>query len=818
MFKNYIKIAFRTLRKHKLYSLINIFGLTLGISCCILIYLFIQNEFSYDKFHDNAENIYRIEEINYYAPKASIEPNPFFDTRSPENVRKSPWLPMPLGPALKDRIPEIEKYSRFDQNSYIVASVNQSFEEEISFVESNFFEVFSFPLIQGAPESVLSEPNDMVITPQIADKYFGDVDPIGKTLTLLLSNTEHIFTVKGIAEPSPANSSIQYSVVVRIENKPGYERNMSRWNSFNTPLFVQLSPTANITEFEKKLNQFAEERWSEDWPEDRARRGLPEDATVFEFEASKITKIHLDAGAEWFGVSNPMYSYILGMIAVLILIIACINYVTLTLSRSSSRVKEVGVRKSSGALRNQIAIQFWSETQLLTVFAMIAGIGLAELALPFFNELSGKNLAINYAENAGFLGYLLGITLLTGLIAGSYPAIILSSFEPVKVLKGLNSFQFKPRLIKGLLVVQYSLSIFLIISSVIMFQQLDFVSSKDLGYNQEQVVFINTHKGWSEEGTALMQLYREQLNGVPAIELVSGMTPSFTRGSNRYGFEIDGENKRSYIYYIDDKIVPTLGFELTQGRNLSIERPADINNSIVINEAFVAEMGWEDPIGKLVPWKGEDNPSTVVGVVKDFHFQSLEVEIEPMLFHMDPEQGGIADIAVRIKPGMISEALPELKKVWADVSPGIPFDYWFLDDAVANQYQEYKRWLSIMSASTFIAILIACMGLFALASLTASTRIKEIGIRKVLGAGVDQIIYLLNKDVLKLIFVSIVIATPVSWLIMDKWLSDFAYRISINFGVFGISAIVTLTIAMLSVSYHSIKAALSNPVESLKSE
>ena len=258
MFRNYIKIAFRTLRKHKLYSLINIFGLTLGISCCILIYLFIQNEFSYDKFHDNAENIYRIEEINYYAPKASIEPNPFFDTRSPENVRKSPWLPMPLGPALKDRIPEIEKYSRFDQNSYIVASVNQSFEEEISFVESNFFEVFSFPLIQGAPESVLSEPNDMVITPQIADKYFGDVDPIGKTLTLLLSNTEHIFTVKGIAEPSPVNSSIQYSVVVRIENKPGYERNMSRWNSFNTPLFVQLSPTANITEFEEKLNQFAE--------------------------------------------------------------------------------------------------------------------------------------------------------------------------------------------------------------------------------------------------------------------------------------------------------------------------------------------------------------------------------------------------------------------------------------------------------------------------------------------------------------------------------------------------------------------------------
>ncbi len=818
MFRNYIKIAFRTIRKHKLYSLINIFGLTLGISCCILIYLFIQNEFSYDKFHENAENIYRIEEVNYYAPKESIESRPFFDTRSPENVRKSPWLPMPLGPTLKDQIPEIKSFSRYDQSEYIVANENQSFEEEVSFVEAGFFEMFSFPLIQGSPESVISEPEAMVITPEIANKYFGDEDPIGKTLSVWISNTEQIFTIRGIVDSALKNSSIQFDVIIRIENRPGYERNMQRWNSFNTPLFVELAPNTKIAQFEEKLNQFAENKWSEDWPEDRARRGLPEDATVFEFVASQITKIHLDAGSEWFGVSNPLYSYVLGIIAVLILIIACINYVTLSLSRSSSRLKEVGVRKTSGALKNQIAIQFWSETQLLTLFAMIAGIGLAELALPFFNELSGKSLSINYIENAGFLVSLLGIAFLTGLIAGSYPALILSSFEPAKVLKGLNSFQFKPRLIKGLLVVQYSLSIFLIISSVIMFQQLEYVSSKDLGYNQEQVVFVNTHKGWSEEGTALMKLFRSELNGAPGIELVSGMTPSFTRGSNRYGFEIDGESRRSYIYYIDDKIMPTLGFELLQGRSLSAERPTDIKNSIVINEAFVAEMGWDNPIGELVPWKGEENPSTIVGVVKDFHFQSLETEIQPMLFHMDPEQGGIADIAVRIKPGMISEALPELKKVWADVSPGIPFDYWFLDDAVANQYREHKRWLSIMSSSTFIAILIACMGLFALASLTATTRIKEIGIRKVLGAGINQIILLLNKDILKLILVSIIVAAPVSWFIMDKWLSDFAYRISMNFGVFGISAIVALTIAMLSVSYHSIKAALSNPVESLKSE
>ncbi len=818
MFKNYLKIAFRNIRKHKLYSLINIFGLTLGITCCILIYLFIQDDFSYDKFHENAENLYRIEEVNYYAPKASIEPNPFFDTRSPENVRKSPWLPIPLGPVLKERIPEIVNYSRYDQSDYIVRNNNQSFQEEIAFVESSFFEIFSFPLLQGTAATVLSDPNNMVITPKIAKKYFGDDNPIGKTLTITLNNKEHIFTVQGIAASTPSNSSIIFDIVIRIENKPYYDENMERWNSFNTPLFVQLAPNTDIFQFENKLNQFAEERWAENWPDNRARRGLPEDATVFEFQASPLANIHLDAGSEWFESSNPLYSYVLGAISVLILIIACINYITLSLSRSSGRVKEIGIRKTSGALKSQIAFQFWSETQLLTLFAMLTSICLAELALPFFNDIAGKSLAINYLEDAGFLALILGITLITGLIAGSYPALILANYQPVKVLKGVNNFQFKPRLTKALLIVQYSLSIFLIISSVIMFQQLEYVSSKDLGYNEEQVVFIDTHKGWTEEGTALMNLYRQELNGVPGVDLVSGMTPSFTRGSNRYGFDIEGENKASYIYYIDDKIVPALGFELIAGRSLSMERPADIKNSIVVNEAFVAEMGWEDPIEKLVPWKGRENPSTIVGVVKNFHFQSLEVEIQPMLFHMDPEQGGIADIAVKIKADMISSTLPVLKNVWTDVAPNIPFDYWFLDDAVANQYREYKRWLTIIATSTFIAILIACMGLFALAGLTATTRIKEIGIRKVLGAGINQIIILLNKDVVKLMVISFVIASPISWLIMDKWLSDFAYRISIDLSVFIISAVSALTIAILAVSYHSIKAALSNPVESLKSE
>jgi putative ABC transport system permease protein len=315
-----------------------------------------------------------------------------------------------------------------------------------------------------------------------------------------------------------------------------------------------------------------------------------------------------------------------------------------------------------------------------------------------------------------------------------------------------------------------------------------------------------------------MQRYRNQLNGVPGVVNISGMAPALTKGSNRYGFKVDGEYKTSYIYYIDENFIKTMGMELVAGRDFSADRPSDKTESIIINQALAKSMGWEHPVGKLLPWKGKDNPSTVIGVVKDFNFQSLETPIEPMLLHMDPDQGGINNIMVRIGKGEIAQTLPRLKKVWSEVAEFTPFDYWFLDDAVAQQYATYKKWLQIMSVSTFIAILIACLGLFGLAGIAAINRTKEIGIRKVLGAGIRQIIVLLNKDIVKLILLSIVIAGPVSWYVMEKWLTDFAYRIDIGPDVFLISAMVALLVAFLTVSYHSVKAALVNPVDSLRNE
>lgn len=819
MYKNYLKIAFRNLRKSPVLSFINIFSLAVGIACCVIIYLFVLHEYSYDQFHERGDRIYRVVDVNYETVLAPQQETPFFDTRSPEGVDKSPYLPLPLGPTLKSRYPEIERMVRYDYGAdALVRNGDKVFEESVNYVEPTFFEVFSFVMTEGNPGTALDAKNNVVLTPEIARKYFGDENPIGQSIQIKIRDEEQAFTVTGIAEAPPANSSIQYKILLPIQNKPFYDFHIENWGSFNTALFLELVPGTDADEVEEKINEFYAERYEDSMAGAREQNNMPEDATVMEFELTPLTGIHLDASVQWAEVSNPLYSYILSGIAILILLIACINYVTLALSRSTSRAKEVGIRKVAGANRRQIAWQFWGETQLMTFLAMITGLGLAELLLPLFNQIAEKTLSISYTGDAGFLGIVLGITFLTGLIAGSYPAVFLARFNPSEILKGTSIRRFKPRLTKGLLILQYSLSVFLIISSVIMVRQMEYVSQKDLGYDKEQLVAIPTYTGWNEQGTQLMERYRNELSSIPGVVNVSGMAPAFTKGSNKYGFDINGEYKSSYIYYVDEKFVETMGMELIAGRDFSEDRPSDIKESIIVNQALAESMGWENPIGKQLPWKGEENPSTVIGVVKNFNFQSLEAPIEPMLLHMDPEQGGINSILVRIGKGQIGETLPKLESVWAEVTPFTPFDYWFVDDAVEQQYASYQKWLQIMSVSTFIAILIACLGLFGLAGITAINRTKEIGIRKVLGAGIKQIILLLNKDIVKLILISVIIAAPVSWYVMQQWLTDFAYRIKIGAEIFLISAAIALVIAIITVSYHSIRVAIINPVDSLRSE
>ncbi|MDX1637314.1 MAG: ABC transporter permease [Balneolaceae bacterium] len=818
MIKNYIKIAIRTLGKKKLYSAINIFGLALGVAVCLVIFLFIQDEYSFDEFHTKSDRIYRLEQVRYETPEIPYRPGLSIDTRSPDGITTISYLPLPLGPTLQAQYPEIKRAVRVDYGNAVLRRGTEAFEESITYVDSTFLKTFSFSLLRGNPELALNDPNAIVLREDMAKKYFGDTDPIGRELAITLRNDEKLYTVAGVAENPPSNSSLPFDVLIRIENRPYYEVNMQRWNSNNTPLFLEFAPGADIGAFKKKLDQFTRERFQSTIDDMRSELGVPDDTKVFELAMTPLTGIHLNAAVNWPNVSNPLYSYILGGIALLILGIACINYVTLALARSSGRAREVGIRKSSGARRGQIATQFWGETQLLTVLAMLIGVGLAELSLPHFNEMAGKSLEIDYLRNIPFLSAVLGITLLTGFIAGSYPALVLARYNPVKVLKGSRTVSFKPKMTKALLVLQYSLSIFLIVSSLIMYRQLDYVSSKNIGYNADQLLFIPTHTGWTEEGTRLMERFREELRGTPGIEHISGMAPAFTRGYNRYGFRVDGVFKSAVIYYVDHKFIETMGIELLKGRDFSKDRPTDKTESVIVNEALVDMMDWEDPVGRQLPWKGAENPSTVIGVVRDFHFQSLESPIDPMLLHMDPEHGGISGIAVKLQAGAISETLPVIQETWESVAPLAPFDYWFQDEAVARQYEAHRKWLSIMGGSTFLAILIASMGLFGLAGITVVNKTREIGIRKVLGARLEQILLFLNRDLVKLVGVSLLLAGPVSWYVMQQWLIDFAYHIEIKGWVFLVSALAVLGIAGLTVSYHSVKASLINPAESLKHE
>ena len=818
MLKNYLKIAFRNLRRQKLFGLINISGLALGISCCLLIYLFVQHEWSYDEFHEKADRIYRVENVDYSTVEASQAGSSIFDTRAPAGVDKFAFLPLPMGPALKERYPEIKEIVRYDEGTALLRNGNKVFEESVNFVEPSFFDVFSFRLLRGNSEKALEDKQSVVLTPGIAEKYFDDENPVGKQLQIKIRDEEQPFTVTGIAEVPPQNSSIRYSVLIPVYNKAFYDYNIDRWNSFNTGLFLELEPGSNARLLQQKLNVFYTNRYKDSIERSRSANDLPDDAKVSELQITPITDIHLDASVPWPGVSNPLYTYILSGIAVLILLIACVNYITLALARSSRRAREVGIRKAAGANRVQVAMQFFGETQMVAFIAMIAGLGLAELFLPVFNDLSGTSFTINYLDNYGFISVLLGITVLTGLLAGGYPAFLLAGFNPVEVLKSNLNVSLRPRFTRLLSVFQYSLSAFLIVSSVIMYRQLEYISSKDLGYSEDQVMVIPTHTGWNEEGTTLMERFRNEVSGMPGVTDVSGMAPPFTQGSNQYGFTIQDENKNAYIYYVDEHFIPTMGMELVAGRNFSEERPADITGSIIVNQALVESMGWENPIGQQLPWKEGDESSVVIGVVKDFHFQSLEAPIRPMLLHMDPGHGGVNGILVKIRQGEIAETLPKLEEAWKEVAGFTPFDYWFMDDAVALQYASHKRWMKIMGYSTLFALLIACMGLFGLAGITTVNKTKEIGIRKVLGAGIKQILILLNKDIIKLVGFSLLIAMPVSWYVMSRWLSDFAYRVEMELSLFLIAGLAALGIALLTVSYHSMKAAYLDPAESLRNE
>ncbi|HEX7844511.1 MAG TPA: ABC transporter permease [Chitinophagaceae bacterium] len=805
MLRNYFKVALRYLLRNKGYTTINILGLAIGITCCILIMLFVKSEWSYDRFHANSGRIYRAWLHEKY------EGQTFTNTLTP----------IPLGPALQANIPETESYCRVYAFNTLVQHQNNRFNEAVNMVDSNFFQFFDFTLSNGNAGAVFPNSNSIVLSEKMAKKYFGQQDAMGRGLELQLGNEKKLFTVTGIAKNAPQESSIQFGMLIPHSNDRllfSQRAIASGWTSVFEETYVLAKEGANDKTLESKIPALAKKIAGDNYK-----------PGVYNVNFQPITDIHLNkklpAGNS--AVSDPAYAYILATIGILILLIACINFVTLSIGRSTTRALEVGVRKVMGAERPQLVRQFWGEALLTVLISCVLAIGLSFLLIKPFNAIANKELEL--AFNGTTVLFFATVIILAGLIAGIYPAIVLSGFSPVRVLKGRVQTAAGMGLFrKGLIAGQFVASIMMIIGTIVVGQQLNFLRNKNLGYNKEHVVVIPTNKSRAE-GYPLAERFRAEIAKNPQVIAASTSIFSFAEpGWANLGYEDDQKIYRNFrMNAVDADFVNTMDLALVAGRNFSKDNPADISGSMIVNEALVKEYGWTDPIGKKLPGRYQQQ---VIGVVKDFHFESLHNKIQPVALVLRPDSmfrhsddvsivfAPQPRISVKLKAGNLQDQVASLQSAWKMVASDQDFEYRFLDESLNAMYGEEQRLGKVVRIASVLSIFIACMGLFGLATLVVARRTKEIGIRKVLGADVKTLVGLLSKEFMLLVIIAAFIAFPISWWALNKWLQDFAYRINIEWWVFVAAAVAALLIALLTVSFQSIKAAITNPVKSLRTE
>jgi putative ABC transport system permease protein len=797
---NYLKIGLRKLRAQKMYSLINIAGLAVAIAGCILIFLFVRQEWSYDNFHAAGDRIYRMALQENYSQQER-----FFNTVTP----------FPLGPKLKRDYSEVIDFARVVEGTSLVKRDDVSFFDRYHIVDPSLLEMFSFPLVKGDRARALRDPGSIVLTESAARKYFGSFDPIGRVLTLELGDRPRDFRVTAVAKDVPENSSIRFTMLIALEpikdiwNPAGYQS----WTNVNPETYIELAPGAKGSDLQPKLEAVS-----------KLALGSHYKPGVYNLRVQPLRSIHLDksypSGIE--PTSDPAYSYVLFGIGLLVLLVACINFITLSVGRAATRAREVGIRKVVGAARGQLMRQFWGEAVLIAFLALVLGLVLARLFLPTFRSLSGKALVLTL--NLPTIGVLAAIMVVVGLLAGSYPALVLSGFRPVDVLKGKLKVSRKAALQRALVVFQFVLSISLIACTLIMSRQLRYLRTKDLGFRGQQVVVLRTNRP-RNEGVRILELLKNEAARRPDILGTAGAAYTFGEGWTNIGFTSDsGLYRECYLNIVTPDYLTTMGMSVAEGRGFSGQVVSDIKTGILVNETLARQFGLEPAVGKPLP--GRRFPAhTIVGVVKDFHFQSLHDPIRPLVLVLDPEiirkgveninssSSGYLKIFVRIKPDNIPATLAGVRGLWDKVAPGLPFDYSFLDSDLDRQYHQDEQWGRIVRYSSLFAVLIACLGLFGLTSLVVTQRFKEIGIRKVLGSSVPGVVGLLSWDFIKLVVMSNLLAWPLAYYAMNRWLQGFAYRLDIGFGSFLLAAVVGAAIAQVTIGTLALRAALVNPVD-----
>lgn len=810
MLKNYLIVAIRSLWRDKINSTINVLGLGLGVLCCVLISLYVYDERTFDLFHSKVDRIFRA-----YVKEDWGENQQFFDVSTP----------FPLGPVLKENFPEVSSQVRILKFTSPVKVGDQLLNEPVTLAGEDFFNVFDFEF-SGDRSKALNSQGSLVLSKEMAVKYFGNVDPVNKTLSIRIADRFEEFIVSGVSS-IPTNSSISFELLISDLNLTRmYDKEFltSSWFNINPETYVLLREDADAKDLMAKFpSVFRTLLGEEDYTKSKYFVGL-----------QPMREIHLDTTfpPAIAPVSDPKYSLILSAIALLILFVACINFVTLSIGRSLHRAKEVGVRKVVGAQRSQIITQFIGEALVITVVAIALGVLAARMGLPMFNELAGKQLVFPLGTFLVFV--ILSLVVVMGIVTGSYPAFVLSGFRPIMILKG-STPRSRQGLRKALVGLQLVLSIFLISSTLIMRQQLTFLQTKNLGFNKDQLAVMRI-AGPREQLVARIkngfvrgEQFKAELLKYPEVESVCVSSHDFGTGNwTSVGYTDEaGVYRTMNMNVIDDDFIPSMKMEMVAGRNFSDDIPSDARRSVIVNEAFVKEYAWTDPIGKRIPGKRFPDHE-IVGVVKDFHFASLYTKVEPLVMVEDPSiiQQGIQNVnieaspipkmLVRLKAGQIAGGVKRLEEAWKLINGTEEFVFSFVDESLNKQYRSDQNLGRIVSIATLLAVVIGSLGLYALASLAMQSRRKEISIRKVFGATERILLGILSKDYVLLVVICLVLSIPLTLFAMRDWLSTFEYRITIGWGIFALAGAIAVTIALLSIGYHTLKTASTEPAKTLR--
>lgn len=799
MLKNLLKIALRNILKDKTYSAINILGLTIGITCSLFLFLYILHELSYDRYHKNADNIYRV----------------ISNVKEPDDAFTWSFVQAPLGEELRDNYPEVKNAVRFfgTPRTEYKNGDKKFFEEEFFRTDSTVFDMFTYEFIEGDPSTALDAPSTVVLTESIAIKYFGSAkEAMGEALQ---NQQDQQIKVTGVIKDVPRNSHFRFDALLSRPNTP---LNQFSWGNFGVFTYIQLPPGYDLSKMDATLDKVVKEKVNPIFEQYNIK---------VKYGLQRITDIHLhskiaDEAEEGGDIS---YIYIFGAIAVFMLIIACINYMNLATARSANRAKEVGVRKVMGSQRKQLIFQFITESLVITFVALIVSLILVYVLLPGFNTLANKQLPFSYVLQMPVMLSLIGVVIFTGIVGGSYPAFYLSGFSPVSVLKGKLSTKGGTVMFRRVLVVlQFAISIFMLISTLIVFDQLTFMRNKDLGFDKECVVRLNLAGPELQSKATVLSERLKQSSAVAGVGMATS-SPGQNIGKQLFKVE-DNDGKMTDrgvdLFTADFDFVKAMGMEIVQGRDFSRDVASDTTYAVLVNEAMVKRMGWTNPLGKkyVIEQGGPNNTDIekrVVGVIKDYHQNSLYDVIEPLMIVLDRN---FRFVFVRTSEGDVKQSLASIENIWKEVYPTQPFEYQFLDSDFNSQYRADEKRSQIFTSFSILTVVIACLGLLGLAAFTTEQRTKEIGVRKVIGASVQSLVFLVSKEFFVLVGIGMILAFPAAWYFTDNWLQNFAYRIELSseWLTFIVSAVLAFVITLTTVGYHVIRAASANPVKSLRDE